>query len=124
MPAVASDTRLFTPDAFELDGDVRLVAVDGDRSWVDGGFGKLRSGSEGDLRLQPQLGNVSLIWKPQLSWSVGAIVVGSVQGGQRTDAGLSQAYLTYRPMRSSSGVAFSARAGLMWPPVSLEHVGA
>jgi len=123
MPAVASDTRLFTPNAFELDGDVRLVAVDGERSWVDGGFGKLRSGSEGDLRLQPQLGNVSLIWKPQLSWSVGAIVVASVQGGQRTDAGLSQAYLTYRPMRSSSGVAFSARAGLMWPPVSLEHEG-
>ena len=27
-------------------------------------------------------------------------------------------------MRSSSGVAFSARAGLMWPPVSLEHEGA
>ena len=27
-------------------------------------------------------------------------------------------------MRGSSGIAFSARAGLMWPPVSLEHEGA
>jgi hypothetical protein len=47
-----------------------------------------------------------------------------VQGGQRTQAGLSQAYLSFRPMRSPSGTSFSARAGLMWPPVSLEHEGA
>ncbi|MFL6765812.1 MAG: hypothetical protein ACJ8FO_11510 [Sphingomicrobium sp.] len=102
---------------------MRLVAVDGEKSWVDGGFGKLRSGSDGDFRVQPQLGNVSLVWKPQFSWSLGAIVVGSLQGGQRTQAGLSQAYLTFRPMRSSR-IAVSARAGLMWPPVSLEHDGA
>lgn len=124
VPAAASDARLFTPDTFEFDGDVRLVAADGEKSWVDGGYGKLRSGSDGDFRVQPQVGNVSLVWKPQLSWSVGAVVVGSIQGGERTDAGLSQAYLTYRPMRSSGGVALSARAGLMWPPVSLEHEGA
>jgi hypothetical protein len=124
VPARAdSDIKLFTHDSFEINGDVRLVAVDGEKNWVEGGFGKLRSGSDGDLRVQPQLGNVDLVWKPQLTWSLGAIVVGSLQGGQRTDAGLSQAYLSYRPMRSSS-VAFSARAGLMWPPVSLEHEGA
>lgn len=124
MPARADgDLKLFAPANFELTGDVRFVAVDGQKSWVDGGFGKLRSGSDGDLRTEPELGNVSLVWKPQLSWSVGAVIVGSVQGGERTDAGLSQAYLTYRPMRSSK-VAFSARAGLMWVPVSLEHEGA
>src|SRR6185312_3228678 len=78
---------------------------------------------DGDLRVEPELGNVSLVWKPQFTWSLGATIVGSVQGGERTDAGLSQAYLTYRPMRSST-VAFSARAGLMWVPVSLEHEGA
>jgi hypothetical protein len=123
-PAAAdSDLKLFTPSNFELSGDVRLVAVDGEKSWVQSGFGKLRSGSDGDLRIQPQLGNASLVWKPQLAWSIGAVVVGEVEGGQRTEAGLSQAYLTYRPMRSSR-IAFSARAGLMWPPVSLEHEGA
>jgi hypothetical protein len=106
-----------------LNGDVRLVAVDGEKSWVDGGFGKLRSGSDGSLNIQPQLGNASIVWKPQFTWSLGAIVVGSVEGGQRTEVGLSQAYMTFRPMRSSS-FAFWARAGLMWPPVSLEHEGA
>jgi hypothetical protein len=118
-----NDTHLFSRDAFELSGDLRLVAVDGEKSWVDHGFGKLRSGSDGDLRVQPQLGNVSLVWKPQFTWSLGATVVGEVEGGQRTQAGLSQAYLSFRPMRSSKA-AFSARAGLMWPPVSLEHEGA
>jgi hypothetical protein len=118
-----AQARLFTPDAFEVSGDARLVAVDGEKSWVDGGFGRLRSGSDGGTRFQPQLGNASLVWKPQFSWSLGAAVVGSVQGGQRTEAGLSQAYLTYRPMRGGKS-AFSARAGLMWPPISLEHEGA
>ncbi|MEA3080381.1 MAG: hypothetical protein QOD54_49 [Sphingomonadales bacterium] len=123
-PASAeTGTRIFSRDAFEISGDVRLVAVDGEQSWVEGGFGKLRSGSDGDFRVQPQLGNVSLVWQPQFTWSLGAIVVGSLQGGQRTDAGLSQAYLTFRPMRSDK-LAFSGRAGLMWPPVSLEHESA
>src|SRR5438309_875439 len=122
-PATAqSDLKLFTADAFRVSGDLRPVGVDGEPCWVEGGFGKLRSGSDGALRLEPELGNVSLVWKPQFTWSLGATVVGSLQGGQRTDAGLSQAYLTFRPMRSSK-LAFSARAGLMWPPVSLEHEG-
>src|SRR3954454_12741565 len=122
QPASA-EAHLFTPDAFELHGDLRLIGVDGERSWLDGGFGSLRSGSDGDFRVQPQLGNVNLVWKPQFSWSLGAVVVGSLQGGARTEAGLSQAYLTFRPMRSGK-FAISARAGLMWPPVSLEHEGA
>ena len=118
-----SDLKLFTPDTVELFGDVRLVAVDGEKSWMRGGFGKLRSGSDGDLRVSPQLGNVSLVWKPQFTWSLSATVVGSLQGGERTEAGLSEAYLSFRPMRGDK-VAFSARAGLMWPPISLEHEGA
>jgi hypothetical protein len=98
--------------------------VNEEKSWVERGFGKLRSGSDGDLRVRPELGNASLVWKPQFTWSFSATVVGSLQGGERARAGLSQAYLSFRPMRSADGVAFSARAGLMWPPVSLEHEGA
>jgi len=123
-PAAASDLSLFAPDTFELSGDVRLAAVGGEKGWADGGFGKLRSGSGGDLRVQPQLGNANLVWQPQFSWAFSATVVGSLQGGQRTEAGLSQAYLSFRPMRGSGVTSFTARAGLMWPPVSLEHQGA
>src|SRR5947209_9928311 len=124
-PAAATDLRLFTPDTLELNGDVRLVAVDGERSWIDGGFGKLRSGSDGDrdFQVQPQLGNINLAWHPQFTWSLSAVVVGTLQGGQRTEAGLTQAYLSFKPLRSEK-IAFTARAGLMFPPVSLEHEGA
>ena len=120
-PASAAD--FFSADTVELSGDLRLVAVDGPESWVDGGFGKLRSGSNGDPRVTPQLGNASIVWKPEFTWSLGATVVGSFQGGERTEAGLSQAYLTFKPMRGTK-IAASGRLGLMWPPVSLEHEGA
>src|SRR3954465_14580889 len=119
-PASASDFKLFTPDTLEASGDVRLVAVDGEKSWVDGGFGKLRSGSNGDLRVQPQLGNVNIIWQPQFGWALSATVVGSLQGGERTQAGLSQAYLSFRPMRGSK-LAVSAPAGLVGAPPRPPH---
>ena len=122
-PASASDLDLFSADTLELNGDLRLVAVDGERSWVDGGLGKLRSGSNGDLRLRPQLGNVNLIWQPQFTWSLSATVVGSLQGGERT-RGRAQPGLFDLQADAGKQVAFSARAGLMWPPVSLEHEGA
>lgn len=122
--AQASDLHLFSPDTLEVSGDLRLVAVDGEKGWLDGGLGKLRSGSDNEFRVRPQLGNANLVWQPQLTWSLAATVTLSLQGGERTQGGLSQAYLSFRPMRSSSGTAFSARAGLMWPPVSLEHEGA
>lgn len=122
-PAAAAELRLFTRDTLELTGDMRVTAVGGEKSWVDGGFGKLRSGSDGDPRVRPQLGNFNLVWKPQFTWSLGATVSGSLQGGERIDAGLSQAYLTFKPMRGAAA-GFSARAGLMWPAISLEHEGA
>src|SRR5258708_18202740 len=118
-----SDLKLFTPSSFEISGDVRLVAIDGEKSWVEHGFGKLRSGSNGELKVEPQLGNAALVWKPQFTWSLGATIVGMAEGGQRTEAGLSQAYLTFRPMRSSN-VTFLDRAGLMSPPLTLTHAPA
>src|SRR5256885_6684309 len=81
-PCAAGNLDLISADTLELNGDVRLVAVDGERGWLDGGFGKFRSGSDGGLRLQPQLGNVNLVWQPHFSWSLSATIVGSLQGGE------------------------------------------
>src|SRR5205823_3456818 len=54
-PATASDLSLFAPGNLQLIGDVRLVALDGEKSWVDGGFGKLRSSGGGnDVRVRRQ----------------------------------------------------------------------
>ena len=83
--------------------------MDGERGWLDGGFGKLRSGSDGDLRVQTAARQRQPGLAPQFSLVAVATVVGSVQGGERTEAGLSQAYLTFRPMRGSK-IGFSAPA--------------
>ena len=122
-PSVAADFDLISANTLELTGDVRLSAANGPKSWIDGGFGKIdTSGDGGNFRLKPQVGEANLVWTPQFGWAFSGVVVGTLNGGERTRAGLSQAYLTYRPMRSQ-GLAFSARAGLLWPPVSLEHEG-
>ena len=112
------------PDTLEVTGDVRARRR---RRREELGRRRLRQAPLGQrrrrFRVRPQLGNVNLVWQPQFTWSLSATVVGSLQGGERTEAGLSQAYLTFKPMRGGK-LAFSARAGLMWPPVSLEHEGA
>lgn len=121
-PALAADEGP-AGGTWQAYGDVRLVVADGEQSWIDGRFGKLRSSGKGDdWRAKPELGNISLVWHPQFNWAWSATVVGRVQGGERTDAGLSEAFLTYRPMRSKR-LSVSARSGLMWPAVSLEHEG-
>lgn len=123
-PCAASDLDLVSADTLSLTGDVKLSATGGEESWVDGGFGKLDSSGHGDdVRVTPQLGAIDLIWQPRFSWSLSATVVGSLQGGERTEAGLEQAFVSFKPMRGE-WLRISARAGLMWPSVSLEHEGA
>lgn len=123
-PCAASDLDLISADTLSLTGDVRLSATNGEHSWVDGGFGKLATSGHGDdFRVTPQLGQINLVWQPRFSWSLSATVVGSLQGGERTEAGLEQAFVSFKPMRGER-LRISARAGLMWPAVSLEHEGA
>ena len=105
-------------------GTVSLAATNGEVSWVDGGFGKLStSGSGDDFKVKPLLSEGNLIWQPRLGWALSGTVVGTFNGGERNDIGISEAYLSYKPL-GGSVTKLSARAGLMWPPVSLEHEGA
>ena len=112
-----------------LYGDVRAVAVDGEASWIDDGFGKLRYGGSdpatpNDLRVKPEFGEAGVVWHPRFGWSLSGTVVALAQGegGHKFDAGLSEAYLSYKTL-GGGPVKISARAGLMWPPISLEHSG-
>ena len=47
-PAAASEIQLFTPDTVELTAQVRVAAATGERSWLDGGFGKAATSGNGD----------------------------------------------------------------------------
>jgi hypothetical protein len=125
VPASAEGADLLSPETLSATGTVSLAATDGEESWLDRGFGKLTTsgGADGDFKVEPLLSEANLIWRPRFGWALSATVVATFQGGERNEAGISEAFLTYKPMRSSSS-RFSARAGLMWPPVSLEHEGA
>ncbi|HZB69447.1 MAG TPA: hypothetical protein VE403_03690 [Sphingomicrobium sp.] len=123
-PCAAADLDLFSAETLSLSGNVRLSATSGEESWVDGGYGKLGTSGGGDgFRFKPQIGEINLAWQPRFSWSLSATVVGTLQGGERPEAGLEQAYVSFRPMRGERH-RISARAGLLWPSVSLEHEGA
>lgn len=121
----AADLDFLSPETVSVTGDVRLIAADGESSWLRESFGKLRSSGSGasDFGLKPQIGSVDLVWQPRAGFAWSATVVATLQGGERTEAGLSEAFVSYKPMRSAA-LRLSARAGLMWPPVSLEHGGA
>ena len=131
--ALADDSgvSIFGADSFTIYGDVRAVAADGEAAWSDQGFGKLRYGGNDpahsqSLKFDPRFGEAGVIWQPKLGWSLSGTVVALAQGGGaidgKIDAGLSEAYLSYKPLTDGK-VRFSARAGLFYPPVSLEHSG-
>lgn len=103
-------------------GDLRMVGADGERSWLDGGFGKTRAGSDGNWHVRPRAVEGDVVWQPRLGWAVDATVAVIAQQGQENPVDLSEAYVSYRhdPIGKTR---LSARVGLMWPPISLEHSG-
>lgn len=114
---------LLSAETLTLSGDLRISGINGEQGWTDGGFGKLRNGTTDGGRAIGELGQAALVWQPRLTWSLAGTVVVAASGGDHPEAGLSEAFLTFKPL-SDAPVRFSARVGLMWPPVSLEHSGA
>jgi hypothetical protein len=100
--------------------DARLVVADGARSFVNGGLGKTRFQGKSDggykARIVPAEGDI--VWVPRFTGSLSA----NVSVGWQRDHGfdLIEAFVNFLPQQTSK-VSFSARAGLMWPEISLEH---
>ncbi len=109
---------LFSRDTLSGVIDLRLGAADGETAWIDGGLGKARFGDGGKLAL----GEASIVWNPRFSRRLGAVVIAQGQQGQDRTVDFGEAYLTYRGDLESA-VRVSGRAGLMYPPISLEHDG-
>ncbi len=104
-----------------------LAGADGERAWLRGGFGKARFGGravdrDDGFAIRPHATEFGIAWQPHLTWSLGATVAAIAQEGQQHSIDLSQAYLTFKPMPAGP-MRLSARAGLFWAPVSLEHSG-
>jgi hypothetical protein len=102
-----------------------LVAADGPRAWLDErGTGKARFGNPdgGALRLRPYGSEAGLVLQPDFGWSLSGLVSAVAQHGQDKAIDISEAYLRWRPL-PIGGVRVNVRAGVFWPPVSLEHGG-
>ena len=119
VPACAGDIELFSPTTVTAAADVRVVSADGEPPGTSGHFGKLRYGDASG----PRIGNADLVWQPRFGWAVSATVTASYEGGPRSEAGISEALFTVKPVQHGPARVF-ARVGLLWPPVSLEHSGA
>lgn len=104
--------------------DFRLTAADGERSWLQGGLGKARFGNDGQdaLKLRARAVEGSLVLHPTLGFSVDGTAVLVAQQGQQHAVDLSEVIVSWRRDPHGS-FRLSARAGLFWPPVSLEHSG-
>ena len=117
-----SGTDIFSKNTITVLLDARLVAADGERSFVDGGLGKTRfsGGANGDLRVRPLPMEADLIWQPRFTNSLSATVSGAWQRNQENGFDLLESFVTFNPS-SSGNLRFSAKAGLYWPEISLEH---
>ncbi|MEI9906409.1 MAG: hypothetical protein WDN06_22780 [Asticcacaulis sp.] len=111
--------QLFAPENYNAWVDVRAVTVDGDTSWLDGGFGKLRYG-KGDAGVHVAQGAV--LWKPRLADTVTAYVVLQDVPGVDHPLGIEEAYLKWKPVPKAN-LRYSFRFGQFFPPVSMEHDG-
>ena len=107
-----------------------LTAADGPRSWLDhgngpGGIGKSRFGDPNNngLRLRPYGTEAGLVVQPDFGWALSGLVSVIAQHGQDKAVDVSEAYLRWRPL-PLGGVRLNVRAGIFYPPVSLEHGGA
>lgn len=118
----SSGTDIFSKNTITVLLDARLVAADGERSFVDGGLGKTRfsGGANGDLRARALPIEADLIWQPHFTNSLSATVSGAWQRDQENGFDLLESFVTFNPT-SSGKLRFSAKAGLYWPEISLEH---
>jgi hypothetical protein len=99
--------------------DARLVVPSGERSWVDGGLGKLRFGSDQpspNLRFTEAVAQATLTLPQDLR----AIAVVRVEPEQRSGIDALETYIWWRPAAEGDW-HWSVKAGAFFPPVSVEN---
>lgn len=99
--------------------DTRLIAPPNEQSWLKGGLGKLRYGSEDggvDFRFAEAIGAATWRATPDLTLATTL----RIEPNQRTGVDMLDAYVRYHP-QSSGGWLWSVKAGAFFPPVSLEN---
>lgn len=116
--AAHAETQLFDAGTYTAWIDLRVATADGERDWLDGGFGKLRHGDE----TTANIAQAAVLWKPQLTDTLSGYVLLQGVSDAEEPIGIEEAYIQWKPVPTSS-FRYGVRAGQMFPPVSMEHDG-
>ncbi len=113
-----AETSLFDSANYTAWVDLRLSQTNGERDWLDGGFGKLRHGDE----TAADIAQAAVLWKPQVTNTLSGYVLLQGVSDAEVPVGVEEAYLQWKPV-PKSGFRYGLRLGQMFPPVSMEHDG-
>ncbi len=116
--AARAETSLFDSGNYTAWIDLRLSQTDGERGWLDGGFGKLRHSDE----TAADIAQAAILWKPQLTDTLSGYVLLQGVSDAEVPVGVEEAYLQWKPV-PESGFRYGLRLGQMFPPISMEHDG-
>ncbi|MBV8167530.1 MAG: hypothetical protein JO021_12100, partial [Alphaproteobacteria bacterium] len=120
LPAASRAEEILPPEIkLDVFGDARVVRGGDEKSWRDGGLGKLRYGGHD---IEPTIGELSGIGRVQLLPELSAYAHARVEPDQRSGVDLIEAYTRYRPV-STTPLRWSVKAGAFFPPISLENDG-
>jgi hypothetical protein len=109
---------LFSSETLHGIADIGLVVGGGEESWLDTGFGKTVGGDGAELSIP----RAAIVWTPTFGMAFRGHVTVQYQAEADEHIDINEAYVTYRAPPLSFG-RISARVGLFYPPVSLEHTG-
>lgn len=102
--------------------DIRAASASDADSWLDGSLGKTRYGRGQNVsdHVSLDIAEASLIIMPRLNYELSSYVHLSYSPEQFKELDVVEAYATYRPV-STSANRYQVKAGMFFPPVSLEH---
>jgi hypothetical protein len=115
-------TDIFSKNVITVLLDARMVVANGEQSWVNRGLGKtaFQGTHDGDYKFYAIPVEGDLIWTPRFTDSLSASVSAAWQRDQEHPVDLLEAFVSFLPQQKHA-VGFSARAGVMWPEISLEN---
>jgi hypothetical protein len=102
--------------------EARGAVADGEETWLEGGFGKTRSGEGDDDAVADGVLRGMLEWRPQITWGLNGYVTLQLDTQMQPAIDIGEAFVSYRGA-PSAGWRLEGRAGLFYPPISLEHDG-
>lgn len=116
--ASRAQTDLFSRETLHGVADVRLGVGEVERGWLDGGAGKTGAAHGADLTVP----RAAIVWTPDLGVAVRGHVTVQYQPQASPDLDINEAFLEFRAPPMAAG-RLSAKVGVFYPPVSLEHDG-